>query len=353
MVIPISAEDKRISIDKSGKMTIRREIIYDADSIDELAMSTALPRENTRHPKLTALYLESLDVDPIGNENRRVQARATLNYVSSVQNSGVMHFGGDPWELGAQNVTLSFIESPKQLIYGYNDYGDSILACLNSAGCRILAEATESIAVLSFTYSAKTKIDQGPVSTYGTLLNKNFERVAGFNIQPFKGKLMPITANYIVEYNEDGTKIKRRYWNYNVQIQMKTTKWVTQLLNVGTMAKFKAKGSDGTEYLKMYPENIYKYTPWTSANMTENMKIAPKFGSIDDVIQAMQTYWAATGSNDKIPYEEITEPMPLRLDGSLYDEALAYPATNPYNTINFYQELPYSWSQYNMPEERA
>ena len=353
MVTATNAEDKRISIDKNGKMTIRREIIFEADSMDELAMSTALPRENTRHPSLTAMYLESVEVSQIGNKNRKIQALATLNYVSSTQNSAVMHFGGEPWELGAQNFSLSFIEQKKPLIYGYNEEGKPVLACLNSAGCRILAETTETVAVLSFMYSVKTKIDEGPVSTYGSILNKNAETVAGVYIPPLQGKLLPISANYVVEYEADGSKVKRRYWNYNVQIQMKPSKWITELLDVGTMCKFKAKNSEGAEYIKSYPENIYKYTPWKSADSTENLKVAPRFGSIDDVISAMRTYWAATGTSDKIPYEEITEPMPLRTNGTLYEEALASPMLYQYNTKKFYAELPYAWNQYNLPSERA
>ena len=354
MVIPISAEDKRISIDKSGKMTIRREIIYDADSIDELAMSTALPRENTRNPILTDLYLESLDVDPIGNENRRVQARATLNYVSSVQNSGVMHFGGEPWELGAQNVQISFIERQVPLISGTGIDGTTIIQAVNSAGCQILAETTETVMVLSFMFSVKAKTTNDWNSNMFPVINKTTETVAGITIPEYMGKLLPMSANYVVEYDTNGTTVKRRYWNYNAQIQISASGWAKRLLDVGTMARFKEKSDDSeTETVRKYPENIYKYTPWNSADMTQNMKIAPKFGNIESVIKAMNDYWTVTGGKEKIPYEEVTEPIPLRDDGTIYTEALENPKLYPYREIELYDCEIGSWNAYNLPREVA
>ena len=159
MVKIIYEKDKEIQ-QNENKTTITREIQFEADDIIEIATSNLLPQERSRHPKLSAYYLESSRTVQVGNLNRRVQARATLSYVNS--SSSVNYVSGvDPWDLGAQNVNFDFIESPTQLTIGTKKDG-TYIQNLNSARCRILAETTESIAVLSFSFSVKAKASGEP-----------------------------------------------------------------------------------------------------------------------------------------------------------------------------------------------
>ena len=73
------------------------------------------------------------------------------------------------------------------------------------------------------------------------------------------------------------------------------------------------------------------------------------------MINAINKYHEADGveETDNIPYEEITEPMPLRKDGTLYEEALEDPALYPYNTIEIFDCEIGSWNAYNLPKKRA
>lgn len=346
----VAVEDRSASVDKNGKITLKRYMQFEADSITDIVLSTLLPQVGSRHPERTGFYLESVgEFSKSGNKDRGVQALVPLVYVNTISPSSAMHFGGEPWELGAQNVQISFIERQVPLISGTGIDGTTIVQALNSAGCQILAETTETVMVLSFMFSVKAKTTNDWNSNMFPVINKTTETVAGITIPEHMGKLLPMSANYVVEYESNGTTVKRRYWNYNAQIQISASGWAKKLLDVGTMAKF--KNEDGI--LRKYPENIYKYTPWNSTNMTQNMKIAPKFGNIDAVIKAMKEYWAATGGTDRIPYEEVTEPMPLRADGTIYEEALENPLLYPYREIELYDCEIGSWNSYNLPREEA
>lgn len=350
MVTVTHEEDKKISVDSSGRMTIKRYMQFEADRLNEIAISTALPQIESRHPELTGFYLNSIDLNPNGNRDRKVQALAVLSYVNSSTSRNVLHFGGEPWELDAQNVNIDYIEMPKPLTAGTKADG-TIIQNLNSANCRILAETTESVMILSFTYSVKARTTNDLVTNFDPIINKTSTKVAGIEIPEFMGKLMPLKSTYVVEYENGGTRVKRRYWNYSAQIQIRATGWAKKELDVGTMCYW--KNSDGIIVPK--PSNIYRYTPWKSSSMADNLKVAPKFGSIDDVIAAQKAYWQASGADktERIPYEEITEPMPLRPDGTLYEEALENPLLYPYNEIEIYDCNIGSWEEYNLPKKEA
>lgn len=348
MVKIIYEKDKEIQ-QSENKTTITREIQFEADDIIEIATSNLLPQSRSRHPKLSAYYLESSRTVQVGNLNRRVQARATLSYVNS--SSSVNYVSGvDPWDLGAQNVNFDFIESPTQLTIGTKKDG-TYIQNLNSARCRILAETTESIAVLSFSFSVKAKASGEPQVNFNPIINKDTVKVAGIEIPEYMGKLLPLKTTYVVEYKEDGVSIKRRFWDYSAQIQIRALGWAKTELDVGTLCYF--KNSDGVIVPK--PRAIYCYTPWESSKLEDKLKVAPRYGSLDDVINAINKYHEADGveETDNIPYEEITEPMPLRKDGTLYEEALEDPALYPYNTIEIFDCEIGSWNAYNLPKKRA
>ena len=146
----IAREDRGASVDSSGAVSFSHVIQFEGDSLMEIVSSTLLPQRGSRHPQNTAFFLDSLEVQPNGNKGRRVQALATLNYSNSTELT--RYYGGDPWDLGAQNVTETTQEAQIAFISGWDERGNEI-ANVNSAGCRILSETTEPIIVLSFSYN--------------------------------------------------------------------------------------------------------------------------------------------------------------------------------------------------------
>lgn len=365
MVKVIAEEDREIFTDSNGNATLTRVIQFEADSLDEIATSNLVPQWRSRHPKLSNFYLSTGRTVKNGNKNRGVQALATLSYVNS---SSSVNFitGVDPWDLGALNFHISYITMPQPLLWGYTREGEAILN-LNSAGTRILAESTEYIPVLNFTYCIKAKSSSEPIVNRKPIVNKNAVTVAGIPIAPMWGKLMPLSATLIQEYNSSGTRVQRSYWEYSAQIQLREdyaaegqplsdfvkNGWGLVELDVGTLCRF--KGPDGA--LIEQAQSIYRYTPWKSK---EDMKknIPPKYGSLDDVIRAREEFAGSSGLDrqtalSNFPYEEVTEPMPLKKDGTLYEEAIADPKSYPYNKIEIFDCEIGSWNAYNLPRKRA
>lgn len=365
MVKVIAEEDREIFTDSNGNATLTRVIQFEADSLDEIATSNLVPQWRSRHPKLSNFYLSTGRTVKNGNKNRGVQALATLSYVNS---SSSVNFitGVDPWDLGALNFHISYITMPQPLLWGYTREGEAILN-LNSAGTRILAESTEYIPVLNFTYCIKAKSSSEPIVNRKPIVNKNAVTVAGIPIAPMWGKLMPLSATLIQEYNSSGTRVQRSYWEYSAQIQLREdyaaegqplsdfvkNGWGLVELDVGTLCRF--KGQDGA--LIEQAQSIYRYTPWKSK---EDMKknIPPKYGSLDDVIRAREEFASSPGLDrqtalSNFPYEEVTEPMPLKKDGTLYEEAIADPKSYPYNKIEIFDCEIGSWNAYNLPRKRA
>lgn len=348
----IAREDRGASVDSSGAVSFSHVIQFEGDSLMEIVSSTLLPQRGSRHPQNTAFFLDSLEVQPNGNKGRRVQALATLNYSNSTELT--RYYGGDPWDLGAQNVTETTQEAQIAFISGWDEHGNEI-ANVNSAGCRILSETTEPIIVLSFSYNLEAFDRREPKIAREAIINSSTVRVAGRKIPAKTGKLLPMEANYVPEYGAENELI-REYWDVKATIQIKASGWAREELDVGTMAFFRS----GSGELLRIPKNIYRYTPWTSKESSDKLRTVPKFGSIDDVIAAQENYAELfetdeekQNAKNELPFEEITEPMPLNADGTLFMEAIAGPMVNPYNKKIIFDTVIGSWSAFDMPEERA
>ena len=334
----IAREDRGASVDSSGAVSFSHVIQFEGDSLMEIVSSSLLPQRGSRHPQNTAFFLDSLEVQPNGNKGRRVQALATLNYSNSTELT--RYYGGDPWDLGAQNVTETTQEAQIAFISGWDEHGNEI-ANVNSAGCRILSETTEPIIVLSFTYNLEAFDRREPKIAREAIINSNTVRVAGRKIPAKTGKLLPMEASYIAEYGAEN-ELTREYWDVKATIQIKSSGWAREELDVGTMAFFR----DGAGNLLRIPKNIYRYTPWMSKESSDKLRTVPKFGSIDDVIAAQEKYAELFDTDEEkqdakkeLPFEEITEPMPLNEDGTLFMGAI--------------DTVIGSWSAFDMPEERA
>ena len=366
MSVEIKAnEDRQLQTSAGGVTTMTRVMLVEADNLMEIATSTKIPKRGSRHPQNTAFYLDTIEVIPNGNANRRVQALATLTYNNSSEL--LKEFNEEPWELGAQNFDSHYISTQVPFITGYDAAGNRIQN-LNSAKCRIAAETTAYIREITFMYCVKASGSRDFDGATQAIVNKSSVKVAGITIEPLTGLLLPQGASFITEYEEAGDEIKRQYWEVQTTIQINENGWAKNELDIGTMAFFK----DGSGKIIPIPRNIYSYTPWMSKDQSQNMKTTPKFGSIDDVIAAKNAYAKVVSGYDPssskkptdqqmqqyqqawdaLPFSEITEQMPLRTDGTLYEEALSNPTEYPYNEIQIYDTLISSWNKFDLPRTR-
>lgn len=347
MATLLKQEDVGFSYNESEKR-FTRKMMVEGTSMMEIFTSNILPMKGSRHPNNSGLRLVNCDCQPSGNMNGKIQAIATLEYSSVSEDSDK-----DPWDLGAQNVTVSYNTESAPFISGYNEEGVKIQN-LNSAGCRILAETTRYIKTLSFMFCVKGKSSGEAPTNDEPVINKSTTKVAGYSIKKGTGLLMPMGASFIVEYEADGQKIKRQYWEIQATIQCNPNGWAKKELDVGTMALFPEELAEGE---KLVAKPIYQFTPWESKESSVNMRVKPKFGSIDAVIAAKIAYAKLFSSSeyqrrfDELPYQEITEPLPL-LNGQIYQDAIQDPVTYPYKTIDIYETLPASWREWDLPKKR-
>lgn len=341
-------EDRSGSSDKNTS-TIESELIVEADNIAEAMGAAIIPQYGSRHPHNARLYLTNRSFEPVGNVGRRVQLSVKLTFSDeSDATTLAADANKDPWELGAQNVQVSYTTEPYALKYGYRMNGD-LKQIKNSAGSRLLVEGQNTIRQISFMFCVKAKKSgEAPVND-SEIINSKTETVAGYTFEPYYAKLMPMNATFVKEVDENG-KETRSYWQVEAVILENKKSWQRKPLNVGTMAKFSPEKP---------AQPIYQYTPWTSTNDEENMLIKPKFGSINDVIAAKKAYSDKFADSEKqsrfdmLPYQEITEPLPLTEDGKVDEKALIDPENNPYLVVPYFETKPASWSQWNLPKKRA
>lgn len=341
-------EDRSGSSDKNTS-TIESELIVEADNIAEAIASSIVPQYGARHPSNARLRLVSRSFEPVGNVGRRVQLSVKLTFSDeSDATTLAVDADKDPWDLDAQNVQVSYSTEPFPLKYGYDTDG-SLCQLKNSAGSRLLIEGQNTIRQISFMFCVKAKKSgEAPINDV-EVINSTTETVAGYTLKPYHAKLMPMNATFVNEVDENG-RDKRSYWQIEAVILENNKTWLRKALDVGTMAKFAPDKP---------AQPIYQYTPWTSTNDGENMLIKPKFGSIDDVIAAKKAYSDKFADSEKqsrfdmLPYQEITEPLPLTEDGRVYEQALIDPENNEYNVVAYFETKPASWSQWNLPKKRA
>lgn len=348
VIIKHSLEDRSGNTDKNIS-TLESEMIVEADSIAEAMGSAIIPQYGSRHRHNARLLLASRNFEPVGNIGRKVQISVKLTYTDESDAATLeADANKEPWELGAQNVHVSYTTEPVPLKYGYRLNGD-LKQIKNSAGRRLLVETQNTIRQISFVFCVKAKNKGEPPINDDEIINSRTETVAGYTFEPYYAKLMPMNATFVPETDENGNTT-RSYWQIEAVILENKRSWQRKALNVGTMAKFDPEKP---------AQPIYQYTPWTSEKDEENIKIKPKFGSIDDVIAAKKAYSDKFADNEKqsrfdmLPYQEITEPLPLTKDGKVDENALIDPENNPYLVVPYFETKPASWAQWNLPKKRA
>lgn len=341
VIITHKAEDVDASF--SGDVTtITRRMRVEGDSLMEIVQSPKIPRKNSRHPQNSTFQVTGINFTPSGNIGRRVQAMIQLTY----SNEGNVGGDGskDPWELDAQDVQVNYTTESAPLLTGYDKDGKSG-QMLNRAGCRLEVQTQRYLRQVTFSFAVKAKSTGEAPTNNRPLINKDSVQVAGYTFAPFEAMLMPMSATFVADVDDEG-EVYRRYWKMSATILENDRTWQRKVLNVGTLARFKEGEA---------PRPIYQYTPWVAGKSDiENAKISPRFGSIDDVIAAQIAY-EGDSANEKgkmIPYNEITEPMPLDEKGMLYLPAIENPQKYPYMNIRYFEYVPTSWAKWNLPKKR-
>lgn len=324
VIITNKAEDVSART-QNGITYIERIMQAEGNTITEIVTSSKIPQPKSRHPYNSSFVLIDSQINPVGNLNRKVQVQIQMTY----SNEGQINTDGniDPWEQGAQNVKEDFITEQAPLLYGYSRDGKRF-QLRNSAGSRLRIESKSFIRQISFSFCVKAR-SHGDAPVNGrAIINVKNEIVAGFRLAPFTAMLMPMTAAFVADVDDDG-KVYRRYWQIQASILENEKTWMRSELNVGTMAIF------GKEKVI---QPIYQYKKGDETT---------QFGSGDDAQKAKNA------DKENVSYSEITEPMPLRKDGTLYLEAIKNPDLYPYETIDFFESKPVSWSKWNLPKSRA
>lgn len=346
-------EDIEFNVSSGGSEIIMEKGIS-ATSFSEIVTGNLIPAYGTRHPTYTAFRLISGSISRTGNDGGKWQGfwRGTYSTQSSSGGS-TTQVDKDPWDLDAQNYTVDPFPIEIPMVGGYNESG-IYKRLLNTAGC--VLQRTQTIYGASHKFIYCVRRNPPDFGNYA-IVNNATCKIAGTTFEKHSSMLMPPSAAYRVEYTDSGT-VKRSYWEISVEIRVHPKTWVTETLNVGTMARFKDK--NGT--LKKIPETIYKYYPWKSSKEADNFKTEPAFGSIHDVAKAKHDYAilvSGGAKNDKyyqaykeLPWEEVTEPLPLNSDGEVYVDALKDPTKNEYKTIKLFDTDLGSFSQFGFPKKR-
>ena len=345
--------DTECHITESG-MEITREKGISAASLKEAIESKMIPEYGTRHPDFPALRMISGSVTRSGNDKGMWQGFWTGTYASSSV-GGTMGSDVEPWELGATDYSVEPfpIEIPMQ--GGFWTDG-SYKQLRNTAGVMMQRQQTIYGSEHSFIFCKKNK-GSIPQFNQHAIVNSTTAQIAGETFEKHTAMLMPPSVALRTEYNDDG-EVKKSYWEIAVKIRVHPLTWITKTLNVGTMARFK----DANGNLSKDPAPIYKYTPWNKVKQEENFGIKPVYGSLQDVVRAKHTYALLVSKgvqNDAyyqaynaLPWEEVTEPLPLDMDGCVYAAAMENPDRNPYLVIDLFDTDFGPFSQYSFPKKR-
>jgi hypothetical protein len=364
-------------MDSSGKKTATRIMAFSCSANDgalDLAESPVMPSRGDVHPDYTLWTVDSIepfeysDVLSLGSySGPGYMARVKYTYGGTDVGAGALS-GKKPWELGATNfqtgtyekeVPLKRIFQPKKIAVGKKEDGTIIYGTgkwvdyKNSAGFRKLGKDTVTVLRISFTLNYKHQ--KGVILPAPTdySFNANAEKICNFVIPPYAGKLMPFSTQIHTVYDNSGKNVKYEYESANITLEiMQEATWIDEMLNTGTICLWE-QTINGKKV--MVPGAVYKYREISTYNANtfydDILKAKPKFGSLEMMIAQRHKFVEAKGPTDKFPYEEFTEEVPQKTDGTLYEEALLDP-NKDYLTKGGFTRAGVSWKKYNLPEKR-
>lgn len=372
MAITIKTDELADSFktESNGQHSITRTIIYEGsagETVLDVKKSALYPAHKSSLPYDANFMLNTIDVKKcIGNAP--LLFRADCVYKTPYYGTGGVSYASSgssdtaPWDLGIVDWDISFVETNVPYLYGYDENGKWV-RLVNSAGFPIVAETPISLSQISFSFNIRST--RAVLFNSQPVINKNAETINGYVIRAYCGKLYPIGVRRLKVYNNDGT-IKWDYYQCSVSILCNPVTWWDEFLDVGTLAKF-TKGEGET--VEEFRGAIYSYTPWVSKSASENIKVLPKYGSMEDVIKAKTDYadimdpsskdkarkspaWESAFA--KLPWEEVTELLPLK-NGEIYMDAIKHaldaPDAYPYGKIKRIRYAPIAWNSYNFPRE--
>lgn len=334
-------------LDSDGYRVITKKFVFRGNIGETLTTADVLTNAQfpQRHSALSENPVFKMDTATVSRDGEipptfTATARYTTRESSSTDRDGnAINSDTPPWKLPVTDLTVSFPEIKEPFDYALDDDGEAKTPVVNSAGDRILMETTRHLVQYQFSYNVRLK--RANATFLQDVVNKDAEKILGIAIAPKTALLKPVEWRKLVTMDNSG-KIKWEYWQLNVSFMVNTRGWWRRALNVGTRAKFKQEMS----------EPIYQYYPWTSKDPAAQMTVKPTFGSIADVIQARRTYADNGGNFSDLPYNEVSEPLPLTQDGKVYLDAIMNPAENRYLEWRFREYPEVSWAVLDLPKER-
>lgn len=334
-------------MDSSGVMTATRYITIPAGNMKQLdlAESNLIPQIGDAHPenaRWTVYSIGGIQHADIPHEYRiSVKYRRVSGGSSSISWDGKTETR--PWDLGIINHRTGWSSVQVPLTELWDAETNTTIPLVNGAGQVIPCMTDRPVRVDTFQINFNTQKGHKELAPPGTL-NCNEVNFFGRNVMPYAGKIVQMTSEQHVVYQNDGKTIKWEYETITFEVHTfidgKTT-WLLEFLNVGNMAMWPRKNDQGEDYLEL--GRIYQYTPWKSKDMTVNAKVKPQFGCIDDVIMAREKYKEVTEDKTKeIPWSEA-EDIPLTAVGTVDEDAIT---SKEYNKIKGYERQGVDWEQY-------
>lgn len=346
------ARDASIQINSSGTTVVREKQI-NANSMDEIVNAHLLPQYGSRHPVFTHLRMTDCSFTPTGNTNGKVQGVCSATY-SSKSTSMSLSSDKEPWELGAQNLTSQSFSYQVPLLEGYAFEGSNYVKkqLMNTAGCRIEATTEKYGTDYNFVYAVRKK----PSFPNKPIINYKSATIAGMTFDFGEVMLMPVLFNPIIDRDDNGN-VLRSYWEVNVNFRHKDERWFSRFLNVGTLARHSARN--------LAPQPTYKYFSWSEYydedNPDKKFEAPASFGNLIAVLAAKEAYAYRVSPNknskewlqayNELPYEEVTEPLPLNELGMIDLPAMIDPENNPYRTIGLYEYPLWRFAALDLPKK--
>ena len=343
------------SMTGKGVKTLVREIIFNAGEDDteaDLLLSPYYPKRGEALPGYPAFTLDSVSAASWADEPRCCRIEATYRTVEA-GSAAMQSKGKKPWEIGPQNIRQSEFAVTVPLTQVYTRSGE-LVPFVNYAGLPFQGETEISGVQIEFSQTFEYK---GKSHKRNRKVEYNAEAIKlfGESIPPYCGKLMPTTSEIHSVYSDTGTlEYEYETLNYCVQIfwgqEVKGTDgnnvysgWFQRVLQTSTLSRFEGELSAN-----------WKYVPFTSADPVEQATTKPQFGSISDVIRANNEYHRITGDKtSNIPFEEFTEPLPLRKDGALSLLSIEDPQQYPYDELEYIATLGTDWKAYDLPRQEV